>query len=267
MSNDIAKTNPPATLKTFLASRKDTIAQALEGTALTAERLLSVTMTEVRKTPALRECTQASLFGSLVQAAQLGLEPGSALGHCYLIPYNNKRAGVVECQFQIGYKGMLDLARRSGQVQRIYAYCVREKDHFEVQLGTDDRLIHKPCITENPGEIVGAYAVAHLTGGGAPQFRFLPRWKLDEIRNGSRSGNSGPWVTHFEEMANKTAIRSLFKLLPVSIQALTGASLDEQAEAGLRQNNAAVFGDEGSEAVTIENTAGALSAADLNDQL
>ena len=262
---------PEVSVKEFLRSKKGMIGQALEGTALTPERLLSVVMTEMRKTPALRECTRDSLFGSLVQAAQLGLEPGSALGQCYLIPYKNKRARTVECQFQIGYKGMLALARRSGEIKSIYAHCVFERDEFAIEYGLDQNLIHKPYLEGDAGAIVGAYAVAHLVGGGA-QFVFLPRHKLDAIRAGSKAGGSGPWVSHFDSMCQKTAARALYKWLPISIEAATAAALDEQADAGVAQQNAAVFGDDERPMVFDSETGEVVdnrvaSAADLNEAL
>lgn len=266
---------PPAndqpSIKDFLRSKKGMIQQALEGTALTPERLLSVVMTEMRKTPALRECTRDSLFGSLVQAAQLGLEPGSALGHCYLIPYRNRKAGTVECQFQIGYKGMIDLARRSGQIKKIYAHCVFEQDEFLVEYGMEQRLVHKPFLDGPAGNVIGAYAVAHLVGGG-DQFVYLPRHKLDGVRKGSKAGDSGPWKDHFESMCQKTAARALFKWLPVSIEAATAAALDEQADAGVAQDNSLVFGDD-DRPLTFDQATGEVvedrvtSATDLNAAL
>jgi recombination protein RecT len=257
----------PPSIADFLRTKKATIAQALEGTALTPERLLSVTMTEIRKTPALRDCTQDSLFGALVQCAQLGLEPGSALGHCYLIPYHNRKLGIVECQFQLGYKGMIDLARRSGQIIKLSSHCVFEKDTFAVSYGLEETLEHTPFLTGQAGEVVGAYAVAHLSGGGV-QWVFLPRHKLDAIRDGSKASGSGPWKTHHEEMCQKTAARSLYKWLPISIEAQRAAGLDSMADAGESQDNGAVLGT-GDGGVVVDQSGAIVegsvkSAADLN---
>lgn len=251
----------------FLRTKKGVITQALEGTALTPERLLSVTMTEIRKTPALRDCTQESLFGALVQAAQLGLEPGSALGHCYLIPYNNRKLGIVECQFQLGYKGMIDLARRSGQIIKLSSHCVFEKDTFSISYGLEESMEHIPLLNGDPGAVVGAYAVAHLAGGGV-QWVFLPRHKLDAIRDGSKASGSGPWKTHHEEMCQKTAARSLYKWLPISIEAQRAAGLDSMADAGESQDNGAVLGT-GDGGVVVDQSGAIVegsvkSAADLN---
>jgi recombination protein RecT len=259
-----------SSVKSFLRSRMGTISQALEGTTLTPQRLLSVTMTEVRKNPVLRECSQDSLFGSLVQAAQLGLEPGSALGHCYLVPYFNNTSKRRECQFQIGYRGMIALARRSGEILSISSHCVYEKDEFDLVYGMDESLAHKPYLTGDPGALLGAYAVASMANGGK-QWSFLPRHKIDAVRSGSPGSNKGPWKTHYDEMAQKTAMRSLFKWLPVSVEAQTACALDSMADAGESQGNEAVIG-EGDGGLVVDEEGAIVdgsvkSAADLNTLL
>lgn len=254
------------TIKDFLRAKKAVIGQALEGTALSPERLLSVAMLEIRKNPKLAECTRDSLFGSLVQAAQLGLEPGGALGQCYLIPFYNRRLNVTECQFVVGYKGMIDLARRSGQIVALFAHCVHERDALAVEYGLHPRLEHSPYIDGEPGAVVGAYAVAHLQGGGE-QFVYLPRYELEAVRAMSAK-KDGPWADHFEAMCQKTAVRRLCKWLPVSVEARIAAALDEQAERGERQHNAALFDQEGVEIVDAQSgEVRVASAADLNGAL
>ena len=86
-------------------------------TVLTPERFTRMALSAINNTPALAECTPMSFIAALMNAAQLGLEPNTPLGQAYLIPYKNK--GIMECQFQLGYKGMIDLAYRSGQIQMI----------------------------------------------------------------------------------------------------------------------------------------------------
>ena len=168
------------------------------------------------------------------------------------------------------YKGMIDLARRSGQILSLFAHCVYEHDHLELAYGLDPRLEHRPCLAADAGALVGAYAVAHLVGGGQ-QFVFLPRHKIEAIRAGSRSGRDGPWATHFDEMAQKTAARALFKWLPVSVEAMTAVGLDAQAEAGEPQDNGALLGDGDGGVLVDENgvivDGSVRSAADLNQAL
>ena len=200
---------------------------------LTAERLTRIVMTEVRKTPALLNCNQESFFGAVLQCAQLGLEPGSALGHCYLLPFGNGKArdGRPNCQLIIGYRGMIDLARRSGQIVSINAYVVHEADDFEYELGLHPDIHHKPSPLADRGPVTFVYAVAQLKGGGV-QFEVMSRAEVEAVRAQSKAGKSGPWVTHWDEMARKSVVRKLFKYLPVSIEAVRAVEIDEKSDRG-----------------------------------
>jgi recombination protein RecT len=203
------------------------------------DRLARIALTEVRKVPALGKCDQASFLGAIMQCAQLGLEPGGALGHAYLLPFENRKKGITEVQFIVGYRGMLDLARRSGQIQSIEARAVYSGDQFHVSLGLNPDLQHVPdweSPDRGPAQLRFVYAVAKLKDGGT-QFEVMSRADIERVRAQSKAGQSGPWVTHFEEMAKKTVIRRLFKYLPVSIELAQAVSLDEQAESGLQQDN------------------------------
>ena len=198
---------------------------------LTPERMARIAMTELRKTPKLQECDPMSFIAAIMQASQLGLEPG-ILGSCYLIPFNNNQTGKVECTFMPGYRGFLDLARRSGQITSLVARAVYENDEFSYEFGLKEDLIHKPSMSDR-GELVAVYAVAILKDGGH-QFDVMSRKEVDAIRNQSKSKNNGPWVTHFEEMAKKTVLRKLFKWLPCSVEMQKAVSLDELQEAGIQ---------------------------------
>jgi recombination protein RecT len=192
---------------------------------LTAERLTRIVMTECRKTPELANCSQDSFFGAILQCAQLGLEPGGALGHCYLLPYGKT------CQLIIGYRGMIDLARRSGQIVSINAYVVNDKDDFEYELGLHPDIKHRPSPLADRGPVTYVYAVAVLKGGGV-QFEVMSRAEVEAVRKQSKAGKSGPWVTHWDEMARKTVVRKLFKYLPVSIEAVRAVEIDEKSDRG-----------------------------------
>lgn len=211
---------------------------------LTADRLARIATTEMRKVPKLAQCDQVSFLGAIMQCAQLGLEPGSALGHAYLIPFNkNKKVNGkwvvdhVEVQFIIGYRGMIDLARRSGQIISISAHTVYENDKFSYELGLHEDLIHKPADRER-GKMIYVYAVARLKDGGV-QFEVMSKFDVDLIRAQSKAGADGPWATHYDEMAKKTVIRRLFKYLPVSIEMTQAVIADEKSEAGISQENSA----------------------------
>lgn len=218
---------------------------------LTAERMTRIALTELRKTPKLQECEPMSFIAAIMQASQLGLEPG-VLGSCYLIPFNNKQKGIVECTFMPGYRGFIDLARRSGQIVSLVSRAVYSNDVFEYEFGLTEKLTHKPSM-EDPGELVAVYAVATLKDGGH-QFDVMSRKQVDKIRDGSQGKNHGPWVTHYEEMAKKTVLRKLFKWLPCSVEMQKVVSLDEMQEQG-RQDMKASASEEFDMSFTIEGEA------------
>lgn len=245
-------TSKPKDLATLLSSPQ---VQAQIKAALprhmTAERMARIALTEMRKVPKLAQCEPMSFLGAVVQCAQLGLEPGNALGHAYLLPFE-KRAKVggqwqtvaTECQVIIGYRGMIDLARRSGQIVSLDARAVYDGDKFECKLGLDPDLRHEPDwqnpARTDPSALRFVYAVAKLKDGGT-QFEVMSRAEIDSIRARSKSAESGPWVTDYAAMALKTVIRRLFKFLPVSIELQTAIGLDEQAESNVSQNTGAVI--------------------------
>jgi recombination protein RecT len=232
MSTAMSIKEKAATVRSLIERSKAQIQAALPR-HLTAERMMRVCNTAVQKTPQLLDCEPRSLIGAIVQASQLGLEPDGTLGHAYLIPFNNRKTGKTECQFIPGYKGLIELARRSAQISTIYSQAVHANDEWDFAFGLEPRLTHKPTDGE-PGPMVAVYAVARLRDGGA-QFEWMWKREVDAIRSSSRAGNSGPWVTHYEEMAKKTALRRLCKLLPTSPELTRAVALDEQAEASVPQ--------------------------------
>lgn len=229
------------TLKKLLVKQRHQIELALPR-HLNADRLLRVALTAISKTPRLADCTQVSVLGSIIQAAQLGLEPDGALGHAYLVPFWNSKKGCYECQMIPGYRGMLDIAGRSGKVITVSARVVYEYDFFDYAYGLDDYLKHKPNDGDR-GQETHVYAVAKLTNGGH-HFEVMTIGEVKDVRNESsgyqayKSGKipSTPWVDHFEDMARKTPVRKLFKWLPVSIEMQKAVGLDDLAETGISQD-------------------------------
>lgn len=201
--------------------------------SMTPDRLTRIVMTECRKTPALMKCAPESFYGAVLQCAALGLEPGSALGHCYLLPFGNgkDKSGRPNAQLIIGYRGMIDLARRSGQIVSLQAWTVHAQDTFNYQLGLNPDIEHVPASVADRGPVTHVYAVAKLKGGGV-QFEVMSRAEIEKIRSASKAGNSGPWSSHWDEMAKKTVIRRLFKYLPVSIEAVRAVEIDEKTDRG-----------------------------------
>ncbi len=209
------------------------------------ERMLKIALGALRTTPKLMECTTESLFGAVIQCAQLGLEPNTPMGHAYLIPFRNNQQGRTDVQVIIGYRGLIDLARRSGQIVSIAAHEVRERDEFDYQYGLEERLVHRPAHGDR-GEITHFYAVAHLKDGGHA-FEVMSRAEVEAIRDASnnyrwaKDKSKTVWGQYFSEMGRKTAIRRLFKYLPVSIEIATASALDAMAEAGKPQGLDAVL--------------------------
>lgn len=227
-STQIVPTNKKADdIRALLEKAKPQIALALPR-HLSADRMLRIAMTSIRRTPKLLACNQQSLLGAVMQAAQLGLECDGVLGHAYLVPFKD------EVQLIVGYKGLVDLARRSGQLSTIFARVVYAKDQFEYAYGLSERLEHIPSGEAEPGEVVAVYAVARLKDGGT-QFEVMSRGEVDKIRERSRAKDDGPWITDFAEMAKKTVLRRLCKMLPASVELARAVALDERADLGLPQ--------------------------------
>lgn len=212
------------TIQDFIKMYEGEIARALPS-VLTPERFSRMVSTAITQNPKLRECTPQSFVGSMLTAAQLGLEPNTPLGQAYLIPYKNK--GVMCCQFQLGYKGLLDLVHRSGEVKSIEARVVYENDKFEYELGLEPKLIHKPAAT-NRGNAIWYYAIYHLKNDGFA-FEVMSREDVEQhARKYSKSFGAGPWQTEFDEMAKKTVLKKLLKYAPLKTEFAKASIADER---------------------------------------
>jgi len=198
------------------------------------ERYVRIAMGAMTRNPKLYECSPRSLFGAVLQCAQLGLEPDDVRGHAYLLPFGN------EVVLVPGYKGLMDLARRSGEISYIKADVVYSKDIFTYSYGSGNResYEHQPTTHMEPGELVYAYAKAHYKDN-TEQFIVLNKRQVHERMNKSpsaRSGRNSPWTTDPEAMWRKTAVRALATFLPSSAEDFHRAiGLEERAEAGISQ--------------------------------
>ena len=193
------------------------------------EHMIRTVLTEVQKSQSLLKCTFNSIAQSTLEACSLGLLPNSVQGLAYLVPFGDK------CQLIPGYKGLIKLAMQSPHVDSVSAECVFDTDKIDIGLGLNPYLTHVPNFA-NPekGKLVGAYAVANMSNG-KPVFKYLPKWRIDEIRAKSKAGKSGPWVTDYESMAQKTAIKALMKILPLESDKIELAALkSEDGSAGFK---------------------------------
>lgn len=205
----------------YLKGMESRIASALPK-HLTADRVIQMAATTIHRNPQIAKCTPASLLGSVMQASILGFPPVDALGYCYFVPYGK------EVQFQIGYKGYIELARRSGRVKMVYAEVVREGDEFEAQFGLNPDLKHKPTF-DSSKPLTHVYAVCQFNDGG---YNFIVLSKSDverlRMRNPMQKGTpKGAWATDYDAMAKAKALKQLSKYLPLNIDTQTELATDE----------------------------------------
>lgn len=183
-----------------------------------AERLVRVAMSEIQRNPEIAKCTGFSILKCVLEASTHGLEIGGPLGQAYIIPYKRKvgETWIVEAQFQIGYRGMVALAYRSGRVTNIYAQVVREKDRFKMLAGTSPGIDHEP----NPagGKVIGVYAVIVYVSGQI-NFEYMTRDEVEHHRTTySKQPQSMLWTSAWNEGAKKTVTRKLLKYAPLGVQ-------------------------------------------------
>lgn len=212
-------------LLNWVQAMRPQIAKALP-TVITPERFTRIAMTAVSSNPKLAQCTAQSFCGALMNAAQLGLEPNTPLGQAYLIPYWSNKSKSYEAQFQLGYKGLIDLAHRSGEFKNITAHEVCQNDEFEYEYGLEPKLHHKPAL-QGRGPVIAYYAVYTLVNGGY-EFVVMSREDVEKhAKTYSKSYNYGPWKDNFDEMAKKTAIKKLLKYAPISTEFVRQTTTDE----------------------------------------
>lgn len=225
IQNQLAQREPePGTMQHYIKKMEGEIKKALPS-VITPERFTRIVLSAISANPNLANCTPASFLGAMMTSAQLGLEVNTPLGQAYVLPYSNK--GTLEAQFQLGYKGLIDLAYRSGEVESIQAHVVYENDTFECEYGLDPKLSHKPADRER-GEPIKVYAVFRTKSGGYG-FEVM---SIEDVKKHaakySKSYSSGfsPWKTNFEEMAKKTVLKRVLKYAPLKSDFVTAASQD-----------------------------------------
>ena len=196
---------------------------------ITPERFTRITLSALSTNPQLQQCTPKSFLGAMMTSAQLGMEVNTPLGQAYLIPRRNNKTGEWECQFQLGYKGLIDMAHRSSEIRDIQAHVVCKGDVFEYELGLEPKLVHKPASTDR-GEPTHFYAVYHTKNGGYG-FEVM---SVEDVRKHSQKysdsmkrGSFSPRQTAFEEMAKKTVLKRVLKYAPMSTEYVRAALQDE----------------------------------------
>lgn len=226
------------TMQAYIKAMAPAIQKALPS-VITPERFTRMVLSALSSTPKLAECSPQSFLAAMMTAAQLGVEPNTALGQAYLLPYRNH--GQMECQFQLGYKGLIDLAYRSGEVSVIQAHTVYENDVFEYELGMDPKLRHVPAKADR-GEAVAYYAMFKTKDGG---YGFEVMSVDDVQRHAQRysksyGSGSSPWRSNFDEMAKKTVLKRALKYAPLKSDFVRGVAQDETIKAELSDEMYAV---------------------------
>ena len=227
IQNQVATTNngEKKTMQTYIKSMESEIKKALPS-VITPERFTRMVLSAISTNPKLGSCTPTSFLGAMMSAAQLGLEPNTPLGQAYILPYQNK--GTLEAQFQLGYKGLIDLAYRSGEVEVVQAHIVYENDTFECEYGLEPKLTHIPANSDR-GNAIKVYAMFKTKSGGYG-FEVM---SMDDVRTHAQKysksfGSSySPWSTNFEEVAKKTALKKCLKYAPLKSDFVKAVVQDE----------------------------------------
>ena len=183
--------------------------QSVMAGEMTAQRVTQVALLAANRTPKIADTTPGSILQCLMDCSSLGLEPDSR--NAYLIPYGKS------CTLIVGYKGLILLIRRSGEVSVIYSQIVYENDGFEVSFGSGGGLRHVPVFKDR-GEIKLVYSFVQFKDG-SEDWEIMTLDEVEAIRSRSKSANNGPWVTDFGEMAKKTVLRRHSKRMPFGIAA------------------------------------------------
>lgn len=233
----LAQANPQKGLQEVIKSQWGKI-EAVMPKHMSSERLFQLTISSINHEPKLMQADVATLLSCVMKCSALGLEPSAVdgLGRAYILPFRNK--GKMAAQFILGYKGMIELARRSGQIKSIEARAVYAGDTFEYEFGLEEKLRHIPSGKKHAdGEkLTHVYMVAHFVDGGH-HIEVMTYEEVEAIRKRSKAANNGPWVSDYEAMAKKTVIRRAFPYLPVSVEAKAAVENEGDTAAFLPELN------------------------------
>lgn len=245
----VVAANQNQTMQAYIKRMESEIKRALPS-VITPERFTRIVLSALSSNPKLQQSTPQSFLGAMMQAAQLGVEPNTPLGQAYLIPFFNGKEKRMECQFQLGYKGLIDLAYRSEMVNTIQAHTVYANDEFSYSYGLDPQLHHVPAKGER-GAPEYFYAM-YKTKDGGYGFGVMSvadvRAHANKFSEAMKRGFSSPWQTNFEEMAKKTVLKKVLKYAPMKTDFARALSADETIKTSLSDDMLS----EPNEAVMVE---------------
>jgi recombination protein RecT len=219
------------TLVNKIAKMSSEFARALPK-EITVERMMRIVMTAIRSNPKLAECTVNSFYGSMLTSLQLGLEVNTPLEHAFLIPRWNNNKKMLQCHFELGYKGLIELCYRTKLYKRIEAEVVYEGDKFNYEYGFEAYLRHKPCgKLEKP---LYVWALFELVNGG----KSFKVWTWEQVMNHAEAFSESydpespwksPWLanpTSQKGMAKKTVLHDALNYAPKSVELAHGLNAD-----------------------------------------
>ena len=238
--------DPVRSLQRYLEPRQKFLAK-FAASRIKPETMIRLALFEFSQNEWLRRCTPESIYGSLILAAQVGLEPSGIRGEAYLVPYKGK------CTLIPGWRGLVKLALRSKAVKSLYSHVVYENDQFRVFLGSEPRVEHVPVL-EDRGELIAAYAVARMENGeiDVEVMGIEDLQKIKDTATKARGGKLGPAYADWEDqMYRKAPIRRLAKRLPLGDDFFLAAKADELADTGEPEKMAAYIDVDANEAPQV----------------
>ena len=226
--NEVIVAEPPLVvqLRHDLEARSNDLATLLKTSGMDPVRFVHVSLMAITKNPDLKECTRVSLVTSIIEAAEVGLEPTGGVGGAWLVPFWNKGRTERRAQLIYDYRGVQHLIREGGGGE-VETTLVYQGDYFKVYRGSNPRIEHEPTYeTNDPAKITHVYAVAMDSG----KFEVMPRSEIDRIRARAPGANDGPWVTDYGAQARKTVLKRISAWLPLKPKYRAALELDTERE-------------------------------------
>lgn len=214
--------------KAFLDARMPMLAKWVRG-GVRPEALVRFALLDMQNNQKLRDADPQSIWLALLACATTGLEPGALHGHAYLVPFFDKKKGMQVAQFMAGYKGLIKMAKRSGEVSGLTSNVVHARDDFSIDLGTGNTIVHRPSFGDR-GDVIGGYAIARMKDG-SHELEWMDIEDLQKIqKNAEIRGASPAWQAWPDEMRRKTVIRRLAKRLPLGHDYIVSVAIEQAQE-------------------------------------
>lgn len=220
----VARPTPQAAIKGAIDSYRPVIAKLLTGTGINEETFVAQIANACRANPDLWKCEPATVLGAALKAAQLGLAPNDARNLAWIIPYGR------QAQFQLGYGGIMELARRAVPGLVFDGRPVFPNDEFDVDYGSPQPLKHRPALVRGMDRGGEAYAwyVRAVYPDGTIQIHMLDREGVEYHRSFSKVKNAGMWRDNYDAAALKSVVHDMKRWLPSSAQLVAAFASDEQ---------------------------------------